>query len=311
MGRKRRGVPVDGWLSIDKPVGISSAQVVARVLRETGAAKGGHGGTLDPLASGILPIALGEATKTVSYVMDGIKTYRWTVQWGQSRTTLDAEGEVVETSDQRPDTQQILDAIPAFLGNIQQMPPQYSALKVDGERAYDLARKGVDVELVPRNVLIKEYRLLGQPDADHAEFEAVVGKGTYIRALARDMAQAVGTVGFVSALRRTSCGPFDENNAISLESVTGLGHGPKLRGFMLPIKTALDDIPALALSETEARRLRAGQTLVVASLEDRAFSGQGDPILALEGERLVALARIEGGMLRSLRVFNDNSHSQE
>ena len=311
MGRKRRGVAVDGWLSIDKPVGLSSAQVVARVLRETGAAKGGHGGTLDPLASGILPIALGEATKTVSYVMDGIKTYRWTVRWGQSRTTLDAEGEVTETSDIRPAADQILAAIPQFLGTIQQMPPIYSALKVGGERAYDLARQGQEVELAPRRVEIRDYRLLSQPDADHAQFEAVVGKGTYIRALARDMAQALGTVGFVSALRRTQCGPFTQENAISLESLTGLGHGPELRGFLLPIRTALDDIPALALTDGEARRLRAGQTLATASLEDRAFPDQGGPILAVEGERLVALAQIEGGFLRSLRVFNDNSHLQE
>ena len=175
MGRKRRGVAVDGWLSIDKPLGISSAQVVAKVLRETGAAKAGHGGTLDPLASGILPVALGEATKTVSYVMDGIKTYRWTVRWGQSRTTDDAEGEVVETSDVRPTAEQILAAIPAFIGSIRQLPPIYSALKVAGERAYDLARQGLDVELAPRTVSIRDYRLVSQPDADHAEFEAVVG----------------------------------------------------------------------------------------------------------------------------------------
>ena len=307
MARKRRGLPIDGWLAVDKPIGMSSAHVVAKVLRETGAAKAGHGGTLDPLASGILPIALGEATKTVSYVMDGIKTYRWTVRWGEARSTDDAEGEVIATSDMRPSMDQIVAAIPQFVGSIQQMPPIYSALKVDGARAYDLARQGLDVELAARQVQIKDYRLLGQPDADHAEFETVVGKGTYIRSLARDMAKAVGTVGYVSALRRTSCGPFNEGNAISLETLTGLGHGPTLRGFLLPIKTALDDIPALALNESEARRLRAGQTLVVSSLEDRTFSGQGETILALEGERLVALARIEGGLLRSLRVFNDSN----
>ena len=312
MARKRRGVPVDGWLAIDKPLGMSSAHVVAKVLRETGAAKAGHGGTLDPLASGILPIALGEATKTVSYVMDGIKTYRWTVRWGQARTTDDAEGEVIATSDVRPTDQQIVAALPAFIGQIQQLPPIYSALKVDGERAYALAREGVAVELAPRTVTVQDYRLVERPDADHAVFEAVVGKGTYIRSLARDMGQALGTVGYVSALRRTRCGPFHQGNAISLESLAGVGHGPQLRGFLLPIKTALDDIPALALTESEARRLRAGQTLVVASLDDSAFSGQGGTILALEGERLVALARIEDGLLRSLRVFNDdNSHLQE
>ena len=311
MGRKRRGVPIDGWLAIDKPLGLSSAQVVARVLRETGAAKGGHGGTLDPLASGILPIALGEATKTVSYVMDGRKTYRWTVRWGESRTTDDGEGDVVETSVVRPATEQILAAIPQFIGQIQQLPPIFSALKVDGKRAYDLARQGEAVELAPRSVTIHSYRLVDQPDADHAEFEAQVGKGTYIRSLARDMAQAVGTVGYVSALRRTACGPFHEGNAISLEKLTGLGQGAPLRGLLLPIKTALDDIPALALSESEARCLRSGQKLALASLQDTAFRHRDGPILALEGERLVALAQIEGDALRSLRVFNDNTQVQE
>ncbi len=312
MARKRRGVPIDGWLNIDKPLGLSSAQVVARVLRETGAAKAGHGGTLDPLASGVLPIALGEATKTVSYVMDGAKTYRWTVRWGQATSTDDAEGEIVATSDARPSPPQIEAALPAFIGQIQQRPPIYSALKVDGERAYDLAREGVELELVPRTVQIHTYGLVGMPDPDHAEFEARVGKGTYIRALARDMAVAVGTVGHVSNLRRTACGPFQDCNAISLETLTGLGHGPALRGFLLPIRTALDDIPALALDESEARRFRSGQMLAIADLKDRAILSQDQTILAMEGERLVALARIEDGMLRSLRVFNDvNFQSQE
>ena len=312
MARKRRGEPIDGWLNIDKPVGISSAQAVARVLRATGAAKAGHGGTLDPLASGILPIALGEATKTVSYVMDGAKTYRWTVRWGQARSTDDGEGEIVATSDVRPTTESILAALPAFIGEIKQRPPLYSALKVDGERAYDLARDGVQVELVPRVVQIKSYRLVAQPDPDHAEFEAEVGKGTYIRSLARDLAAAVGTVGHVAALRRSACGPFQECNAISLESLAGLGHGPGLRGFLLPIRTALDDIPALALDESEARRFRNGQTLALVSLNDRAPRGRDEIVLAVEGERLVALARIEGGILRPLRVFNDvNFQSQE
>jgi tRNA pseudouridine55 synthase len=183
---------------------------------------------------------------------------------------------------------------------------------VDGERAYDLAREGVELELVPRTVQIHSYRLIGMPDPDHAEFEALVGKGTYIRALARDMALAIGSVGHVSSLRRTACGPFAEANAISLETLAGLGHGPTLRGFLLPIRTALDDIPALALDESEARRFRSGQTLALASLKDRTLVNQDQTVLAVEGERLVALARIEGGVLRSLRVFNDvNIQSQE
>ena len=311
MGRKRRGIPIDGWLCMDKPVGMSSAQVVAKVMRLTNAAKAGHGGTLDPLADGVLPVALGEATKTVSYVMDGRKTYRWTVRWGESRTTDDAEGEVVETSAIRPDRAAIEAAIPAFLGRISQIPPIYSALKVDGERAYDLARQGEAVALAARLVDIHSYTMLDMPDADHGVFQADVGKGTYIRSLARDMAKAVGTVGYVTALQRRACGPFTLENAISLATLASVGQGAELRGFLLPIKTALDDIPALALTTSEARRLRNGQALAVASLQDRIDPGQDGPILALDGEELVALAQIEGGALRSLRVFNNNTSIQE
>ncbi|MBC7954215.1 MAG: tRNA pseudouridine(55) synthase TruB, partial [Rhodospirillaceae bacterium] len=257
MARKRKGIPIDGWLAIDKPVGIGSTQVVAAVRRITGAAKVGHGGTLDPLASGILPIALGEATKTVAYVMDGAKTYQWRVRWGQSTTTDDMEGAVCATSDVRPTTEQILAALPAFLGDIQQVPPAYSAIMVNGERAYDLARAGETVELKSRIVRIDGFRLVGQPDADHADFEVNCGKGTYIRSLARDLALALGTVGHIVILRRTACGPFNEGNSIPLDKFRESGQGPALRSHLLPVETALDDIPALALSEAEARRLHS------------------------------------------------------
>lgn len=315
MARKRKGVPVTGWLAIDKPVGPSSAAIVAKVLRETGAAKAGHGGTLDPLASGILPIALGDATKTVQYVMDGSKTYRWTVRWGENRTTLDAEGAVTEQSIIRPTALQIQAALAAFQGEITQIPPIYSALKIDGERAYDLARQGAEVEMTPRRVMIYSYRLVDQPDADHAQFEARVGKGTYVRALARDMAQSVGACGYVSQLRRIACGPFDESNAICLETLTGLGHGPALRGFMLPVETVLDDIPALALTPSEAHRLRAGQFIALNTLELAAFPEQsllqqvseGGVVRAMEAGQLVALAQIEGGLIRPKRVFSVNT----
>ena len=315
MARKRKGVPISGWLAIDKPVGPSSAGIVAKVLRETGAAKAGHGGTLDPLASGILPIALGDDTKTVQYVMDGAKTYRWTVRWGENRTTLDAEGEVTAQSDVRPVRVDIERALSAFLGDIQQIPPLYSALKIDGERAYDLARAGSDLELPPRTVHIYSYQLLGQPDQDHAIFEARVGKGTYIRALARDMALALGACGYVSALRRTACGPFTEANAILLETLSGLGHGPALQGLLLPVETALDDIPALAMTESEAHRLRSGQFLALNTLEmdqllDKApldILTEGCIVRAMEAGQLVALAQVEGGLIRPKRVFSVNT----
>ena len=308
MARKG-GIPINGWLALDKPLGISSAQAVARVMKITNAKKAGHGGTLDPLASGILPIALGEATKTVSYVMDGIKTYRWTVRWGEETATGDAEGVVTATHPHRPSRDAILAALPAFMGEIEQIPPVYSALKIDGERAYDLARRGIEVDMAPRRVVIRSLALIDLPDGDHAVFEAVVGKGTYIRSLGCDIAKALGTLGHLIQLRRTSCGPFHEGNAISLETLADLGHGPALPGFLLPVETALDDIPALALTESETRRLRTGQPLELSSLTDRAGPDPRDfteILRAMDGKRLVALVRAEGTLLRSVRVFNSD-----
>lgn len=302
MGRKRKGTPIDGWLAIDKPVGIGSTKVVAEVRRILGAAKVGHGGTLDPLASGILPIALGEATKTVQWVMDGSKTYRWRVRWGQASSTDDGEGEIVATSDVRPSREQILAAIPQFLGSIEQVPPVYSAIKIDGERAYDLARAGEEVAMKTRIVQIDRFELVGQPDADHADFEVACGKGTYIRALARDIAKAVGTCGHVTILRRIACGPFNEANAIPLDKFREVGQGPAPRNLLLPVETALDDIPALALTEAEARRLHSGQTLTPDGVATR--FGDGQIVRAMNGTLLVALARVEGGLVRSVRVMN-------
>ena len=261
MPRKRKGTPIDGWLAIDKPLGMTSTQVVAAVRRATGAAKVGHGGTLDPLATGVLPIALGEATKTVQYVMDGAKVYHWQVCWGEERNTDDREGLVTATSDLRPSDAEIIAALAAFHGEIEQIPPAFSAVKIGGERAYHLARAGEDVEIAPRRVRIDRFTLLGQPDSDHADFETVAGKGTYIRSLARDLARALGTFGHVSRLRRAVCGPFREEKAISLEFLHEVGQGPALRDYLLPVETALDDIPALALTEVEARRLQEGQAV--------------------------------------------------
>jgi tRNA pseudouridine55 synthase len=307
VARKRRGRPVHGWLVLDKPLGMTSARAVAAVRRLFDAEKAGHGGTLDPLASGILPIALGEATKTVAWAMACHKTYRFTIRWGEARETDDAEGAVIAASERRPDRGEILAALPAFTGEIRQRPPAYSALKVAGRRAYDLARAGETVTLEPRSVRVESLRLIALADPDHAEFEAEVGKGTYIRALGRDLALALGTLGHISALRRTRVGPFGEAHAISLAKLPSVGHSPAPFEHLLPVETALDDIPALALTEAEADRLRCGQAVLPLRPSDRAFMlelGNGQRIRATCGTKLVALAEIADGALRPVRVLN-------
>jgi len=309
MVRRRKGRPVNGWLILDKPVGMSSSQAVGAVRRVLDAAKAGHGGTLDPLATGILPIALGEATKTVSYAMDGSKTYRFTVCWGEARTTLDSEGDVTETSMARPTKEDIVAALPGFVGDIEQIPPIYSAIKVDGRRAYQLAREDKDVELKPRTVSVHTFDLIDIPDPDHAIFEVGCGKGTYIRSLARDLASAVGTVGYVSDLRRTRVGPFDETTAISLDKLNALGHSAPPDEAILPIETVLDDIPALALTAEEARRLRHGQSvsaLAVATRSPLTGIEQDDVVCGMNGGQLVALVQFVGGEIRPVRVINQD-----
>lgn len=304
---KRRGREINGWIIIDKPAGITSAGVVGKAKFITGAAKVGHGGTLDPLATGVLPLAFGEATKTVTYVMDGTKTYRFTVGWGEARATDDAEGAVVGVSDVRPDVTAIEAALPAFVGEIEQVPPDYSAIKVAGQRAYDLARAEKPVELAARTVRIDRFSLVRILDADHAEFEVVSGKGAYMRSLCRDLALALGTLGHVTALRRSAVGPFSEAAAISLDKLAELRHIARLDDCLLPVATALDDIPVLALTETEARRLQRGQpvaALPVASRSPLTEDPRGVVYCAKSGLRPIALARIEGGEVRPVRVLN-------
>lgn len=300
MARRRKGDKVDGWVVLDKPEGLGSTPAVGRVRRLFGAQKAGHGGTLDPLASGVLPIALGEATKTVPFVMDGRKEYRFTLRFGEARSTEDREGEVTATSEVRPEEAAIAAALPAFLGEIEQMPPVFSALKVDGRRAYDLARAGEAVELKPRKVLIERLEFLGRPDRDHADFVVGCGKGTYIRSLGRDLAVALGTVGHLSMLRRTVAGPFREAAAISLPKLEALGHIPALFGALAPVATALDDIPALAVTEAQADRLRQGQPVLLT----RDAPPSGALVRAELGDRLVALVRSDGVALQPVRVFN-------
>ncbi len=302
MARKRRGQKVDGWLILDKHAGITSTSAVAAVRRFFDAAKAGHGGTLDPLATGLLPIALGEATKTVPYVMDGMKTYRFTLKFGE-----DADGEVIATSERRPEDDAIRTALAGFRGTIMQRPPIFSALKIDGQRAYDLARAGAAVELAPRETLIERFELIARPDADHALFEVRSGKGAYMRSLARDLAEALGSRGHVSALRRIAVGPFFEAHGISLDSLGALGHIAAASRHLLPVATALDDIPALAVSDSEASRLRCGQAVGPIRRQDLERIGQfesGAIFCAKSGGLPVALVRLEAGDLRPVRVLN-------
>jgi len=305
--RKPKGRPIDGWLIIDKPTGIGSTDVVNRVKRAFDAQKAGHGGTLDPLATGLLPIAFGHATKTVPYVMDGTKIYHFTLRFGEGRDSDDSDGAVTETSDVRPDDDAIRAALPPFIGDIMQVPPIYSAIKVNGERAYDLARDGQEVVLEARPARVDRFELIGRPDADHAVFEVQSGKGVYMRSLARDLARALGTVGHIAALRRLRVGPFLESHAVPLDKIVVTGDTPPPSlDFLLPLTTALADIPALAVTEAEAARLNFGQPLSLVDLMGRVpseASPDGGLVRAMAGERFVGLCRLEEGMMRPERLM--------
>ncbi|HKB22329.1 MAG TPA: tRNA pseudouridine(55) synthase TruB, partial [Methyloceanibacter sp.] len=273
MARRRKGSPVHGWLIFDKPQGINSTGAVAQVKRLYDAEKAGHAGTLDPLATGVLPIAFGEATKTVPFVVEGSKAYRFTVRFGIETDTDDAEGKEVAKSDARPSRSEIEATLSRFTGEITQVPPRFSALKVDGARAYDLARDEEEFELEPRSVSIARLTLIAHPDKDHCVLEAECGKGTYVRALARDLGRVLGTLGHVAALRRTRAGPFGEENAVSLATLERLTPDREaLLAAIEPVEIALRDIPALAISAADAARLRRGQPVLL--------RGRDAPILA-------------------------------
>jgi tRNA pseudouridine55 synthase len=278
------------------------------VRRAFNAQKAGHAGTLDPLATGILPIALGEATKTVPFLMDSRKTYRFTIAWGVTTVSFDREGQVTETSDARPARAEIEAALPAFVGEIMQIPPIYSAVKVDGERAYDLAREGVEMELEPRPVTIHAIRVVDYPNADHVELELECGKGAYVRAVVRDLAAALGACGHVSALRRTAVGSLTEARAISLEMLEDLCHRGARPEALLPVETALDDIPALALTTEDAFRLTQGRSIVLLPRQAEALKASltegSRTVAAFEGERVVALCEMRAGRLNPVRVFH-------
>ena len=307
MGRRRGGRIINGWINVDKPAGMTSASCVNIVRRTTEAAKLGHAGTLDPSASGVLPMALGEATKTVPFAVNAHKEYVFTINWGERRDTDDEQGSTIEVSNSRPRESDIIAKLPLFIGNIIQVPPAYSAIMVDGVRAYALARSGEDVKLSPREITILSFELMYVNNRDSAVFSVKSGKGAYMRGLARDLAAELGTCGYLSDLKRISVGPFNVSEAISLAKIKKLGHSAAKYPILLPIETALDGIPALNISDTEALRLRNGQAIQVLEEQNRKqIEAAGDKgiVLAVETTGPVALVRVDGIKIRPIRVLN-------
>jgi tRNA pseudouridine55 synthase len=298
MARRRKDRPVDGWLVVDKPAGVGSTAVVAKARRAFGAAKAGHAGTLDPLATGLLAIAFGEATKTIPYAQEGLKSYRFTVRFGARTATDDAEGEVIARSDRRPTDAAIAAALPAFEGEISQVPPQFSAVRVEGARAYDLAREGVELDLAPRPLWVERLALVARPDPDSAELELVCGKGGYVRSIARDLGEALGCHAHVAALTRTASGAFTLADAVPLAQLESL-RDAEGDALLLPIEAGLADLPEVRLRAPEAERLRRGNAAPVAatSLE------YGDEAWASLDGRPVAIVSYRAGMLHPVRVF--------
>jgi tRNA pseudouridine55 synthase len=294
---RSKRVIVDGWLILDKPVGITSTQAVSRAKRIFNAKKAGHAGTLDPLATGILPIAFGEATKTVPFVQDGRKAYRFTVRWGEETDSDDAEGALVQTSDERPDVASIKSIMQQFIGTIMQVPPSFSAIKVNGERAYDIARDGETVELAAREITIDSLDLI-EASQDSAVFEAHCGKGTYVRAIARDMGRLLGCYGHVIALRRTRVGPFLIEDAITLNDLEATEANPA--DALLSVEAGLTDLPCVVVDRNGAAQLRRGQSLILRG-RDAPFDGVA---YAACGGVPIAFGQVEGGELNPSRVFN-------
>lgn len=287
-----------GWIVLDKPLGLTSTQALGKARKILGGKKVGHGGTLDPLATGILPLAFGEATKLIPYVMDGEKTYEFSIRWGEARDTGDAEGQIVATSGARPSERSIREALPRLTGTILQTPPAYSAIKVEGQRAYDLARAGAAPVLEPREVLIESLELLRMEDADVAAFLVTCGKGMYVRSLAQDLAHALGTCGYVSALRRTRVGPFTLEHAATLETLQQKG-----REALWPLRAALlPDMPVWRLTPQEAHSLRAGQGVLIRPQHGNLLDGAG-PVWAECAGTPVALVEPCCGEFRVLRGF--------
>jgi len=308
VARRKKGQAISGWINLDKPYDLGSTTAVTRIRRLFDAQKAGHAGTLDPLATGILPIALGEATKTVPFLVDADKAYRFTIEWGRTTATYDREGATIAESDVRPTVEQVEAALPAFVGEILQIPPAYSAIKVDGERAYDLARAGETVELQARPVVIHTARVAAVPDADHVTIEIECGKGTYVRAIVRDLAETLVACGHVSDLRRTRVGPFVEGDAVALEFLEDLGYEARQSKALLPVETALDDIPVLAVTDEDAFRLKQGRSIVLVPRQVEAVKAGLKPgsrtVSAMAGGSVVALCEMRAGRLEPSRVFN-------
>jgi tRNA pseudouridine55 synthase len=300
MARRNKGRRVDGWLIIDKPAGITSTAVVTRVRRALGAAKAGHAGTLDPAATGVLAVALGEATKTVPFVTDALKAYRFGVRWGARTTTDDAEGETIAVSAARPAPEVIRAALPAFRGEVMQVPPQVSAVKIDGERAYALARDGQAPEIAPRPLWVESLELVATPDPDTAVFDMICGKGGYVRAFARDIGEALGCHGHVTELRRLWSGPFEPGDGIDLATLDRLAHSRELDRHVLPVAAGLHDVPCLPVAPEAAARLRNGNPAPVLAAPDVGF---GDTAWAALDGRPVALGTYRAGQLHPTRVF--------
>ncbi len=300
MARTKKGRPISGWLIVDKPAGITSTSVVNKVKWAFAAQKAGHAGTLDPAATGVLAVALGEATKTVPYITDALKCYRFTVRFGASTTTDDAEGTVIDTRAARPLDSEIEAALTAFRGDIRQVPPQFSAVKVEGARAYDLAREGEVMDLAPRDLWVDSLTLTARPDPDHAELEMVCGKGGYVRSVARDLGLALGCLGHVLTLRRVWSGPFDAEHGVSLAQIDALAHTPELDTLLLPLEMGLADLPELPATPEGAARLRNGNAgMVIAS-----SAQYGDEAWASYQGRPVAVGIYKAGELHPSRVFN-------
>ena len=300
MARSKKGRAVSGWVVIDKPAGITSTAVVNKVKWAFEAQKAGHAGTLDPAATGVLAVALGEATKTVPYITDALKCYRFMVRLGAATSTDDAEGAVIETRAERPSDAQIVDALPAFRGEIMQVPPQFSAVKVDGERAYDLARDGVEMELAARALWVESLEVIARPDADHLELEMVCGKGGYVRSIARDLGQALGCLGHVQWLRRVWSGPFDAAKGASLDDIDRLARSPEIDALLQPLELGLADLPRYEATAEGAARLRNGNPGMVI-VNGLAY---GDEAWASHQGRPVAVGIYRGGELHPTRVFN-------
>ena len=299
MGRRKKGDPVHGWLVVDKPEGVTSTQVVGRARWAFNAQKAGHAGTLDPLATGLLAVAFGEATKTVPYAQDGLKTYRFVARWGEATTTDDREGEVAETSPVRPTPADIEAVLPRFTGDIMQTPPAFSAIKVDGRRAYDMARKGEEVALAARPIHIRRLTLTEVIDADHAAFEMVCGKGGYVRSMARDLALALGSVGRVETLRRVESGGFTLNGALTFEGLEAMRADEGRGARILPVSAGLAGLTEAPVSPETARRLRAGDQSAVPLIHEAAFwaSDCGAPVAILGREDgLPVIHRVFAGL---------------